>query len=346
MQPEKQNEVRHSFDENQINPDLKESFVVYQEDFYNVLGKNYDYRILVETNAHEGPVYFKESNELYFTTVPEPIKTPIQGFKKVSIKKVCLSEGNKIETVQELSNMANGMTMDLDRNLLICEQGTKTSKAGISKLKLGTTTPEMLVDEWFGLPFNSTNDVVVKKEDGSIWFTDPAYGYVQGFRNPPLVGSFVYRYDPKTKELTVVADSFIRPNGLAFSPKQDKLYITDSAADPGDGSPYNINLPHHIKVYDIMEGRFLCNERLFAVVTPGIPDGIKTDIEGRVYTSSASGVKVYSPEGVLLGEIIAPGVANFCFGGSENNILYICADTIIIAVQISAIGANDYNLKY
>ncbi|MBL4702962.1 MAG: SMP-30/gluconolactonase/LRE family protein, partial [Flavobacteriales bacterium] len=107
--------------------------------------------------------------------------------------------------------------------------------------------------------------------------------------------------------------------------------------------PYDVNLPHHIKEYDIFEGRFLQNERLFAVVSPGIPDGLKVDTEGRVYSSSASGVKVYSPQGVLLGEIFATGVANFCFGGPENNVLFICIDTAIIQVQLAAVGAGDYN---
>ncbi|MCB9233449.1 MAG: SMP-30/gluconolactonase/LRE family protein [Bacteroidia bacterium] len=322
---------------------LKSTYIAYDKRFEAVIGKHYDYQVLVETKAHEGPVYFRENNELYFTTVPEPVNIPIEGFKQVAIRKLCLSKGNRLETVQEVSNMANGMTMDLHHNLLICEQGTKTSPGGISRLKPGKEVPEMLVDNWFGLPFNSPNDVVVKKDDGTIWFTDPAYGYAQGFKNPPLVGSFVYRYDPSTGQTEVVADNFIRPNGLAFSPDQDKLYINDSAAILGDGSAYRVDLPHHIKVYDLLEGRFLQNERLFAVVTPGIPDGLKTDTQERVYSSSASGVKVYSPAGALLGEIFAPNVANFCFGGPENNRLYLCVDTAIVEVQLAAVGAGDYN---
>ncbi|MBL4703237.1 MAG: SMP-30/gluconolactonase/LRE family protein, partial [Flavobacteriales bacterium] len=268
----------------EVNP----TYVAYHKDFATVIGDNYDYCVLVETNAHEGPVYFRESNELYFTTLPVPVNIPIEGYKRVSINKVCLNDGNRIETVQELSNMANGMTMDLNHHLVICEQGTKTAAAGISKLKIGDQVSKVMVDEWFGLAFNSPNDVVVKRDDGSIWFTDPAYGYAQGFKNPPLVGNFVFRFDPETRLVAVVADSFIRPNGLAFSPNQDKLYINDSGANLGDGSPYDVNLPHHIKEYDIFEGRFLQNERLFAVVSPGIPDGLKVETEGRVYSSSAS----------------------------------------------------------
>ena len=338
--------------EPQANQELKPTYISYHTDFDAVIGSHYSHRKLVETNAHEGPVYSQAKNELFFTTLPEEVKVPIgvlpfedvtlKDYKKVSIKKVCLGQDNKVEVVQEFSNMANGMTMDLDHNLLICEQGTKTTKAAISKLIIGEHTSTVLVDNWSGHPFNSPNDVVVKRDDGSIWFTDPAYGFAQGFKNAPLVGNFVYRYDPATKSIDVVADSFIRPNGLTFSPDQKKLYINDSAAILGDGSPYNVNMPHHIKVFDIVDDR-LSNERLFAVVTPGIPDGLKTDTEGRVYSSSFSGVKVYSPKGKLLGEIFAKGVANFCFGGPLNNTLYICADTVIFEVQLAAVGAGNYN---
>lgn len=319
------------------------TLVWYQPEFAAVIGENYSYSTLVEVNAHEGPVYFRETNELYFTTVPNSTNIPIQGYKQIAIQKVCLSDNNRIETIQERSNNANGMTMDLEQNLLICEQGSLSTPATISKFNRNTGIIEPLVDNWFNLPFNSPNDVIVKQSDGSIWFTDPAYGYAQGFKNPPLIGNYVYRFDPTTNQARVVADSFIRPNGLAFSPDQTKIYINDSAADLGDGSPYQVDLPHHIKVFDILEDGFLANERLFAVVTPGIPDGLKVDTTGRVYSSSASGVQVFNDKGVILGEVLAEGVANFTFGGPNNNILYICKDDAILEVQIAAVGAGDYD---
>lgn len=94
--------------------------------------------------------------------------------------------------------MGNGMTLDREGRLLVCGQGTKTRRARISRIDL--KDPEVtktVVDEWFGLTFNSPNDIVVKS-DGTIWFTDPSYGYLQGFKDPPLAGDFVYRYDPAT----------------------------------------------------------------------------------------------------------------------------------------------------
>jgi gluconolactonase len=179
---------------------------------------------------------------------------------------------------------------------------------------------------------------VVAKSDGTIWFTDPAYGALQGFRNAPLVGDYVYRYDPADRSLAVVVDSFHKPNGLAFSPDESILYVNDSAAVEGPGT-YVIGLPHHIKAFDVVDGSHLAGERLFAVVTPGIPDGLKVDSKGRVYSSSLTGVQVFEPRGRLLGEIFAAGVANFCFGGKENDTIFMMCDSAIHIARVAARGA-------
>jgi gluconolactonase len=292
----------------------------------------------VVTDAHEGPVYVAALDALFFTTVPRSVNVPLQGFEEVSIDRLDIATGD-LSTLRDVSNMANGMTLDREGRLLVCEQGTKTHRARIGRLDLGTNTEETVVDEWFGLTFNSPNDIVVKS-DGTIWFTDPSYGYLQGFKDQPLVGDFVYRHDPATGETTVVADSFNKPNGLAFSPDESLLYINDSGAIQGPGT-YYVNLPHHIRAFDVADGSHLINDRLFAVVTPGIPDGLKTDSEGRVYSSCTTGVKVYSPQGRLLGEILVPGTANFCFGGAEGNVLFILNDTGIWAATLAARGKGE-----
>ena len=268
---------------------------------------------------------------------------PLAGSKQVAIRRLALDGGSNplppsaLTTVREASNMANGMTLDREGRLVICEQGTKFTPARISRMDLGTGEVETVVDEWRGLRFNSPNDVVVTS-DGTVWFTDPGYGALQGFKDAPQVGDHVYRHDPGSGMTSVVADSFNKPNGLAFSPDESLLYINDSAAIQGPGT-YFVNLPHHIRVFDVLGGRHLGSGRLFAVVAPGIPDGLKVDTAGRVYSSSASGVQVYTPAGDLIGEIVAPGVANFTFGGPENNVIYICADTTIWAAEIQATGA-------
>lgn len=320
---------------------------IFAEEFHHVLGDHAEVVKVVETNAHEGPVYVAKEEAIYFTTVPDDVSIPIEGFKNVAIRKLALdgltrdpAENRKnLSTVRDPSNMANGMTLDREGRLVICEQGTKVEPAAISRLDLESGEYEKLVEEWFGLPFNSPNDVVVKS-DGSIWFTDPSYGHLQGFKNEPLVGNYVYRFDPESRSLAVVADSFNRPNGLAFSLDEKILYINDSAAIQGAG-PYRPELPHHLRAFDVVgDGRHLAGDRLVAVVTPGIPDGLKVDREGRIYSSSQSGVQVFSPHGDLLGQILVPGVANFTFAGKRNDTIYMMADTAIWSARVKARRAS------
>lgn len=312
-------------------------FATYRGEFNAVLGSHFRRPVLIETNAHEGPVYVAAEHALYFTTVPEP------GPKNIAVKRVQLAgeefpfEAQALETVRFPSNMANGMTLDRDGRLLICEQGYKDTPARISRMNLKTRAVETMVDQWRGLHFNSPNDVVVKS-DGTVWFTDPNYGEVQGFKGAPEVGTYVYRHDPATGETAVVADSFNKPNGLAFSPDESVLYMTDTGANQAPGT-YFVGLPHHVRAFDVHEGRQLRNERLFAVVSPGAPDGIKVDSQGRVYTSSATGVQVFTPSGDLLGEIMAPGVANFTFGGPKNDVLFILGDTVIWQAKLQVSGS-------
>lgn len=318
---------------------------IYSDEFLAVLGDHAEVKELVATNAHEGPVYVKDENAIYFTTVPVDVRIPIEGYKNVAIRRFSLNDlsddpvanQQNLTTVRDPSNMANGMTLDLAGRLIICEQGTKSTPAAISRLNLQTGAYEKLVEEWFGLPFNSPNDVVVKS-DGSIWFTDPSYGYYQGFKYEPLLGTFVYRFDPDSLSLAVVADIFNRPNGLAFSPDEKHLYINNSAAIQGSGA-YRPELPHDIWAFDVTaDGKHLTNDRLIAVITPGIPDGLKVDRDGRIYSSSQSGVQVFTPAGDLLGQILVPGVANFTFGGVDNDTIYMMADTAIWAAQVKAKG--------
>jgi gluconolactonase len=314
------------------------TFTVYREEFRAVLGSRFQRLALMETNAHEGPVYVAAEHALYFTTVPEP------GPKNIAIKRLQLVgaefpfKARALDTIQSPSNMANGMTLDRDGHLVICEQGTRAVPARISRMDLKTRSFATVVDQWRGLHFNSPNDVVVKS-DRTVWFTDPNYGDVQGFKGAPEVGAYVYRHDPATGETAVVADSFNKPNGLVFSPDESVLYITDTGANQAPGT-YFVGLPHHVRAFDVGDGRYLHNESLFAVVSPGIPDGIKLDVQGRVYTSSATGVQVFTPQGDLLGEITAPGVANFTFGGPNNDVLFILCDTRIWQAKLQVAGAR------
>jgi gluconolactonase len=303
-------------------------FTMHDPRFADVLGDAPELVKLVDTDAHEGPVYVEDEHALYFTTLPRG--------GRIDIERLLLAD-NTLELVRADAGNANGMTLDLDGGLLVCEQGDPDRPARISRLDRATGEVETVIDGWRGLRLNSPNDVVVKT-DGTIWFTDPTYGFLQGFRPDPLLGDYVYRYDPVRDSLDVVADSFDKPNGLAFCPNECILYVGDSGANHEPGS-YDPRRPHRISAFDVGVGGRLSGERLFAVVVPGFPDGLEVDLEGRVYSSSSGGVQVFAPTGGLLGEIELPNTVNFTFGGPGRNVLFITADTAIWAAVLAAKGA-------
>jgi gluconolactonase len=319
-------------------------FVAFDDAFAAVVGHAPRLMKAVDIDAHEGPVYLAEEDALYFTTLPSPTDVPLPGSRTVAIQRLAL-DGDRyplgpahLSTIREPANMANGMALDRQGWLLICEQGTRFEPGRISRLDPRTGLLETVVEQWAGLRFNSPNDVVCKS-DGTLWFTDPSYGFLQDFKDRPQLGDYVYRYDPRTDRLSVVADSFDKPNGLAFSPDERVLYIGDSGFVHGPND-YAVHRPHHVLAFDVLDGGHLANGRLFAVTTPGFPDGIKVDAEGRVYVSAFSGVQVFSSAGDLLGEIRLPGAVNFTFGGRGGSTLFITTDTAIWVASLQASGAQ------
>jgi gluconolactonase len=174
--------------------------------------------------------------------------------------------------------------------------------------------------------------------DGAIWFTDPSYGHLQGFRPAPRAGDLVLRVDPRTGDAGAVADGFDKPNGLALSPGERVLYVTDSGANQRPGS-FHPERPHHVRAFDVRDGG-LAGGRVFADVAPGFPDGLTVDAAGRVYVSSSRGVQVFGATGDLLGEIAVPGAVNFAFGGPRGDLLLITADTAIWAASLNTTGAS------
>ena len=314
-------------------------FGVYDPEGEALLGGAARLTLVAETDAHEGPVYVPGEDALYFTTLPQPRNTPTPGTPHAVIKRLALDglsfpvDLSRLSVLPARVHMPNGMTLGHDGSLVVCEQGTRAEHARISRVDPRTGQLDILTDRWGGLWLNSPNDVTVRS-DGTIWFTDPSYGHLQGFRPEPQIGDYVYRYDPGSGRLSVVADSFDKPNGLAFSPDEQTLYVTDSGANQEPGS-YHVQRPHHIMAFDVQGGSHLGPGRLFAVTTPGFPDGITVDLAGHVYASSFSGVQVFSPAGDLIGQIRLPGAVNFTFGGPGGEVLLITADTAIWAAVLN-----------
>ncbi|HEX2104101.1 MAG TPA: SMP-30/gluconolactonase/LRE family protein [Solirubrobacteraceae bacterium] len=314
-------------------------FAVHDEAFLDVIGPAPRLVRVVDTDAHEGPVYVAGEDALYFTTVPRPGPAG----PRVEIRRLALDgtrfplESGRLTTVRADANAANGMTLAPDGRLLVCEQGSHATPAAITLVDRASGRTETLVDGWRGLPLNSPNDVVVKR-DGTVWFTDPSYGHLQGFRPAPRLGDRVYRHDPRDGDLAVAAEGFDKPNGLAFSPDERTLYVGDSGAihAPGD---YDPDRRRGLVAFDVIDGRQLARRRPFGGRVPGFPDGIKVDAAGRVYVSCDRGVQVLDPAGALVGEIAVPGGAvNFTFGGPERNVLLITADDAIWAACLNATG--------
>jgi gluconolactonase len=220
--------------------------------------------------------------------------------------------------------------------IIFCAQGSEKPGTGGIYYMPRKAPPIPLVTNFHGREFNSVNDVVVAK-DGSIWFTDPSYGYDQEFRQKPKLPCHVYRFDPATGVIRVVADGFGRPNGLCFSPEESVLYITDTDFIH-DIKNKDFSRAATIYAFDVITKSgtpFLTNRRVFAFAASGIPDGIKCDVYGNVYSGCGDGVEVWNSEGTLIGRILVPGadVANFCFG--KEGEMFICAEKKLCRLQLA-----------
>ena len=271
------------------------------------------------TDAHEGPVYAPDEHALYFTSVPRPSgRGPIADVRRIELLT------GAIATIRHDAGMANGMCLAPDGTLLVCEQGTFTQPARIARLDPWTGDAVTVTDACDGVPLSSPNDVVVRS-DGTIWFTDPSYGHLQGFRPAPEMPDRVYRHDPSTGT-TAVAAGFDKPNGLAFSPDEDVLYVADNGA------------PRQLLAFAV-EGDRLGDRRVVHRSSPQHPDGVKVDSAGRIYATCAGGIDVHDPRGARVGFIALPGAVNFCFGGPERDVLFITTDTAVWAAVLAARGA-------
>lgn len=224
------------------------------------------------------------------------------------------------------AEFANGRTLDLDGSVLQCSHGHRRVERDRDGVVLA------VVDRWEGRRFNSPNDVVVGP-DGAIWFTDPPYGILFAREGHPgrreYGDHWVFRYDRRTGRAAPVITDVEEPNGLAFSPDGSVLYVADSSfVARGDGGGNR-----HVRAYDVTypDGGARCkNGRIFAVMPVHVPDGLRVDVEGRVWVAGGDGVHVYASDGAHLGALLLPEVVgNLCFGGPDGTDLFVAATTSI-----------------
>jgi gluconolactonase len=231
-------------------------------------------------------------------------------------KMYCWTKSGGLDVFRDPSNKANGNTIDNQGRQLTCEEETRRLTRTEAD---GAVT--VLADCYQGRKLNSTNDVVVKRDD-TIWFTDPTYG-LRG-RPSEQPGNYVYRLDPGATEPAPVARDFAEPNGLCFSPDEKFLYIADSHVSR-----------HLIRRFRVTKNNELEDDGLFAVISPHIPDGMRIDSRGRLYTTAGDGVQVFRPDGTMIGKFLTPEVAaNCCFGGLDGKSLFITASTSVWRVPL------------
>jgi gluconolactonase len=306
--------------------DVVSEYLIVDRAFKNLINVNARLiRLWTGAAWAEGPVYFRDSDQLLFSDIPNnrilrfvPDFSGLQG---------------TVSIFRQPANNTNGHTRDVEGRLVSCEHGARR----VTRTELdGRIT--VLADSWQGKRLNSPNDVVVRS-DGTVWFTDPPYGILsdlEGWQGEQEYGGcHVFRFDPRTGTLDVAADDFVKPNGLAFSPDEKRLYIVDTGAshDPAG--------PRHIRVFEVGEDNRLSGGDVFATCDVGLYDGLRVDTAGRIWTSAGDGVHCYAPDGALLGKIMVPEVvANVCFGGLKRNRLYICGTTSLYAVLTQVNGAQ------
>ncbi len=257
----------------------------------------------------EGPVWLNDT--LYFNDIPAK-------------RMMKWRKGQQASIALENSEFANGNTLDAQGRMVSCEHG---GRRVIRRLDPeNAQTVEVIADRYQCNRLNSPNDVVVKS-DGSVWFTDPPYGInsdVEGYpADSEIGGCYVFCASPDGA-LTAVATDFDKPNGLAFSPDETRLYIADSGAIRGASYPgIDYELPHHIRVFDV-DGTTLSGGHVFAEITPGVPDGFRVDHAGLIWTSAMDGIHCLDPAGQCLGKIRLPAqTSNICFGGKSGTDMFI-----------------------
>ena len=265
----------------------------------------------------EGPVWFGDAGALLFSDIPND-------------RILRWIEGVGVSVFRQPSQFANGNTRDREGRLITCSHGARAVLR--TELDGAVTT---LADRYQGRRLNSPNDVAVKS-DGTIWFTDPHYGIrvdYEGERAEQELPCHVYRLDPASGDLRVVADDFGGPNGLAFSPDERTLYVSDT------GALHDAAAARHIRAFDVDEAGGLGGSRVFHTVEPGVADGFRCDEDGNLWTSAGDGVHCLAPDGTLLGKIRIPEiVSNVTFGGRRKSRLFICAATSLYAVYLNRRG--------
>ena len=314
---------------------------VYSEDFAKILGTRPKLIHLARGFGFtEGPVYLavKDTEEGYLLFTDQ-INDNILIMRWHGIKpynQITPLSWSTPVIFRHPSSIADGQTLDLTGRLLTAE--TTGRRVSITE---HDGTNKTLVGLYQGKPFNSPNDLVVKS-DGTVWFTDPSYGCLQ-FPQECYLPNNVYRFDPKTNALQAVIENLRRgPMESPFLPMRKSSMSSTAPRFKHRAPTMKVTPMRSMPSTWLNKGQGLANQRLFATVSPGFPDGMRLDNAGNIYVGALDGVHVLNPSGKLIGKIRMPKeTANLSFGGKDNNILFICSSDSIWAIKLNTKGAKD-----
>jgi gluconolactonase len=267
----------------------------------------------------EGPIWNEAEQCLIFSDIPANTQYRYTN-----------SDGAKV--FRQPSHFSNGLTLDQAGRLLACEhQRRRVSRAGANGV-------ETVVDRYQGKRLNSPNDLFVAP-DGSIIFSDPHYGLMDGLGGPgeqELAFRGVYRIAPGANEPTLLADDFSAPNGLALSPDGRTLYVDDSIGG-------------HIRAFAVQDDWSVKGGQVLVELKgedPGVPDGMKLNVDGTIYCTGPGGVWLIAPTGIVLGRILMPEVtANLAWGDSDGCSLYMTASTGLYRLRCRVGGTLPWDGK-
>ncbi|KAF9870455.1 evolved d-pantonohydrolase [Colletotrichum karsti] len=331
-------------------------FHVYDPEFYDIIGSDPSLTLIATSEVdpifHEAVTWYPPTEEVFFVQNAGALDAGTGLNKSSIVQKISLvdaealrngslgAEEVTVHTVPSNPQVINpnGGT-NYNGNIIFAGegQGDRIPSALYLMNPLEPYNTTLLVNNFFGRQFNSLNDVAVNPQNKDIYFTDTLYGYYQYFRPEPAMRNQVYRLTPSTGALTVVADDFVLPNGITFSPEGDYAYVTDTGISRALFG-MNMTQPASIYRFDVKPDGTFENQKTFAYVHARVPDGIHTDSKGNVYAGCNDGVHVWNPSGKLIGKIYTGIVAaNFQFAGDGRMI--IMGRTKLFYATLAASGA-------
>ncbi|KAK4095563.1 hypothetical protein PCL_06765 [Purpureocillium lilacinum] len=291
------------------------SLLAYHDDFYRVLGRDAKARKVWDLPweaFHEAGIYNKRDNSLYVTSNFQSLKD------NINITVVSLDSDDypfystQFPDLAEANGGTNYYPPGAKRNQtppmqLYCDEGDFERPSQLLAVDPNTNKSTPVLTNFLGRNFSSLNDVRQHPVTGDLWFTDADYGYFQHFRAEPTQPKQVYRFEPDTGAIQVVADGFVQPNGLEFSPDLKTLYVSDTGSQQFKTVPTG---PSSIYAFDVIDKKRLANRRTFAWADTGFPDGVHCDTKGNVWASCGDGVHIWNKKGEFLGKIFVGEMSN------------------------------------